>query len=191
MKTLLSRNSNFLITFLTVLAFASCKKQDCEPTYHLPGGGGSGFVNDNYMEFGAGYGKEVDELNTLLLDNVTWLDNTLWALRNRISVQNLNLILNDTLVLESQPPGQATSLSAFFNTFEADGDFATECYEILELDDFPSWIVLTEHHADIGQIAGSMQAAFIISEECPAKNDPADPDTIYLRDCHFRAIEFE
>ena len=192
MKNLSFRNRtlNIGLIIALVLLGGSCKKEDCKPLYQQYGGA-SALVNDDYMEFGARYAKEANEKHTLLLHNIVWFANSTWALRNQISILELDLNLNDTMVLNYQLPGRINKLSAIFHTVISDGDAATECYEILETEDFPSWIVLTEHCEELGHIAGSLQAAFIISDECPQKNDPMDPDTIYLSDAHFRAAIIE
>ena len=189
MKNLSFRNKNFNISLIIALALiiGSCKKEDCKPHYQLPGGGGSAIVNGSYIEFGAGYGIEANGKHSLFLDNAVWFENTVWALRNRIDIQNLELNLKDPMTLNHQLLGRATILSAYFSTIREDGDLSGECYELLETKDFPNWIVITEHHEGV-EIAGSLQAAFIISNECPQKDDPADPDTIYVNNCNFRAI---
>lgn len=185
-----------LFVSLLIFSFSSCKDDDCEvldkDLVSLYRSGGSATVNGEYMEFqGARFGLANNGKHSLFIGNGIWYQNTIWVERNTISIGNLDLIIGDTMVLHHELPGMRTKLSAIFHTSVGDGDASAECYEIMETEDFPSWIVITEHHQDAGEIAGALQAAFIISDECPQKDDPADPDTIYVKDCLFRAIEVE
>lgn len=184
-----------LLIFSLLLIALSCKKEDCEPDSDLLPlyrSGGSALVNEEYTEFqGAKFGLEENGKYSLFMGSGIWYENTTWVERQRISISNLDLIKGDTMKLNHQLPGMSTKLSAILFTIVGDGDAGAECYEIMETEDFPSWIVITEHHQDAGEIAGALQAAFILSEECPQKDDPADPDTIFVKDCLFRAIEIE
>ncbi len=192
MRNLLFKNRNltFGVMLVLVLIIGSCVKEKCDSDNNVTGGG-SALVNGNNMEFGVGYGDNSNGKYSLFLDNSVWIDNTVWALRNRISIQNLELNLNDTMILNHQPVGQATKLSAFFSTLLADGDLSGECYELLETAAFQNWIVLSEHQEEIGEIAGSLQASFLISDNCPPKDISSDPDTIYLTECSFRAVKID
>ena len=112
-----------------------------------------------------------------------WLENTVWAFINQIRLQNIEVSRTDTIMLVHQSFGDVILPTAFFYTGVY--DTYTECYELLMLDDFPSWVLITERDNDKGEITGIFQGAFIISNNCFI--DPDDIEKLYITNCHFRA----
>jgi hypothetical protein len=150
--------------------------------------GASGYVNGNYKEFqGAEFFKNYSDTSKfiVIIANFEWLGNILWAARQVIDINNFDIgfNINDTLSLSQS---LEETFSRVYHMYQ-DGDTGAECYEIFNTQNFDSWFLITEYNEEVGEIAGTIHADYVISDVCPPKYDPTQPDTIRIRDFWFRA----
>lgn len=150
--------------------------------------GASGFINNTYKEYqGCDFIQNtVDTSNFYIqIGHFVWFGNTIWAHREVISLNKIPypIKVNDTIQLISN---QKTKYGRIYHLYE-DGDVLAECYVILDNNKSKSWFIITEYHENTGEIAGTIHADFVISNICPPKYNPNQPDTIRIRDFWFRA----
>jgi len=152
--------------------------------------GASGIVNGIKKEYmGAEFHESLNNLYGIQIASFEWLDNVIWAHREIITLLNIDLSsIGDTIILESLE-NFSVGGKPFTHIYHAylDGDAVAECYKILDNENSKSWLLITEYHEDVGELAGKIQADYVISDICPPKYDPAQPDTIRIRDFWFRA----
>ncbi len=152
--------------------------------------GAEGFINSErktYKEVQYSfYVRNDEELLGLIIDSLEWIGNTFWANRQRVSVNDINPFqIIDTIKLKPLSLSQEMEPRAGIFHSYLDGDVGAECYRILENSE--SWLLFTEYNEEAGVLEGQIHADFVISENCPPKYDPSQPDTIIVRDLRFRA----
>ena len=154
--------------------------------------GASGFVNGIQKEYQGAefsfYTSDNEQRMGFEIASFEWLDNVIWAHREIITLLNVDFSsIGDTISLESLE-NFSTDLP-FAHIFHAylDGDAVAECYKILDHEESDSWFLLTEYDMNSGELAGTINADYVISDICPPKYDPLQPDTIRIRDFWFRA----
>ena len=154
--------------------------------------GASGIVNGNEKEYQgdeyAFYYQDNEEYFGIQIASFEWVGNVIWAHREIITLSSLDLtMIGDTIVLESLENFSNDKPFAHIYHAYLDGDAVAECYKILDFENSKSWLLLTEYDEQVGYLAGTIHADYVISDVCPPKYDPSQPDTIRVRDFWFRA----
>jgi len=155
--------------------------------------GGSGFVNEVHTEFqGSIYcvcgGQNGDKID-LQIANYEWFSNIVWAKRDIIAILNIDteFALNDTILLENT---LGDIDSRIFKVY-GHGDQLGECFDLNNLNELKSWLIITEFNETQGVLAGNLNADYVLANTCTELQDETMPDTIAIRDLRFRSELFE
>lgn len=115
--------------------------------------------------------------------------NQFGELREKIRIRDFDLRL-DTIPLTAAWGIWTSDFyepTAHFNTYAADGDAATEYYDLYNKEGFKNYLKINRISADTSEIEGEYQLFFVISPNSPSKFDESRPDTLIFTNGTFAA----
>ena len=175
----------FLLLGLVLLG-TSCDKEDDpqgpDPAIHFATAKVNGIDWKSTQAFYSAT-PQVNDFTTVFFST----SNEAGILRQQIRFKFLNFPLQDTALLTFVRRGSVDNLrpTAYVDTFVADGDATAEGYDILDNEDYSSWLHIDSQTQE--ELRGTFELHFLISPDTPAKADPAAPDTLHFTNGAFEA----